>query len=90
MLGDVLLCGPYHKESAERVFQTCTDMGISLIGMETQTPTIIKERVYIDNKYMYRIDTEQPIIISKDQKEYIAQALMKEKPSHIIISDYIK
>lgn len=92
LLGNVLLYGPYNPDSAvsEKVIQACNESGMTFHGMQTSARTIIKERVYIDNKNIYRIDDEEPISISTNEKKRIVDILMSERPSHIIISDYAK
>lgn len=90
---DNALIGCIGKDIAWNMFiQECHHTGITFTPVYTHFPTIMKQR-FIEKTYhqqMLRVDYEEPIVLSDDQKKSVMEVIQSLKPKFLVISDYIK
>lgn len=83
---NTVLLGRYANDDAGiRVKQLCREYGIKLIDCPTER-TIVKQRIYVDNQQISRLDTNS---YSESVVGILGDILNNEKPEVIILSDYL-
>ena len=91
LLERVLLLGAIGNDTAgEKVKYQADNRNIEFEPVTTPAQTIVKHRIIGANKYLLRMDDEEPIILDESHNKFIVDAVQKYEPEYLIISDYAK
>ena len=88
---EVTLFGLAGNDAACSVLtQEVNDRSVEFSPVFSEAPTTVKSRIICDGEYQFRLDDEQALAMPIAHAEFLAKAIVSDKPDLILVSDYHK